>query len=175
MRSRQSDPSAHQVFEILVYEHADMLTAFLRSIVAKPEIVDDLFQETMIVAWRRLNDYDRSQPMGPWLRGIAKRLVLQHQRQAAHDLLNCDPAVLEALENRMFIFEQIPADSFRDKLRGLRKCLDKLPELARDVITLGYGRGMLLRDIASALNASEEAIKKRMQRARVLLMKCLGV
>ena len=30
----------------------------------------DLFQETMVVAWRRLDDFDHTRPFGPWLRGL---------------------------------------------------------------------------------------------------------
>jgi len=168
-------PSAHEVFEILVRQHADMLTAFLRSLVRRTEVMDDLFQETMLVAWRRLDDYDRSRPFGPWLRGIAVRLVLAHRRKSGRDLLNCEPAVLEALEARMRGFERGPSDTFRDRLRRLRGCMDKLPERMREVIELGYGRGLMLKEIASSLEASVEAVKKRAQRARLLLMECLQI
>ena len=53
-----------------------MLTVFLRSRVNDEAAVDDLFQETMLVAWKRLDDCDLSRPFGPWLRGIAHRLVM---------------------------------------------------------------------------------------------------
>jgi RNA polymerase sigma-70 factor len=165
--------SGREVFEILVREHADMLTAFLRSLVWRSEQVDDLFQETMLVAWRRLDEYDRSRPFGPWLRGIATKLVLQARRRSGREFLSCDPAVLDALERRVRDFERIPADSFRDRLRHLRDCLGRLPDRLREVVDLGYGRDLLLGQIAQAVDASEEAIKKRMQRARHLLMDCL--
>jgi RNA polymerase sigma-70 factor len=166
-------PTGREVFEILVREHTDMLTAFLRSLVWRGDQVDDLFQETMLVAWRRLDEYDRSRPFGPWLRGIATNLVLQARRRSGRDFLNCDPAVLEALERRVRDFERIPADSFRDRLRHLSDCLGRLPDRLREVIDLGYNRDLLLRQIARAVDASEEAIKKRMQRARQLLVECL--
>ena len=63
-------------FEILVRENTRMLTVFLRSRVKDEAAVDDLFQETMLVAWKRLDDCDLSRPFGPWLRGIAHRLVI---------------------------------------------------------------------------------------------------
>ena len=173
IRHHDPHPTGHEVFEILVREHADMLTAFLRSLVWRSEQVDDLFQETMLVAWRRLDEYDRSRPFGPWLRGIAMNLVLQARRRSGRDFLNCDPAVLEALERQVRDFQRIPADSFRDRLEHLRDCLGRLPERLREVVDLGYGRDLLLRQSAQAVSASEEAIKKRMQRARQLLMDCL--
>ena len=46
---------AETVFEILVRENAGMLTTYLRAVVWDPAVVDDLFQDTMLVAWRRLS------------------------------------------------------------------------------------------------------------------------
>lgn len=151
-----------------------MLVAFLRSLVLRNEVVDDLFQETMLVAWRRLADYDRSLPFGPWLRGIAARLVMAHRRKTAGGLLNCEPEVLEALEGRYRAFESQPADSFAERLQTLASCMDRLPPLLREAVDLVYARGLSLRSMAASLKASEEAVKKRIQRARQLLADCVG-
>ena len=72
---------AKKLFETLVREHAGMLTVYLRSALGDVSDVDDLFQETMVVAWRRLDDFDHTRPFGPWLRGIAKKLLQAHQRK----------------------------------------------------------------------------------------------
>jgi RNA polymerase sigma-70 factor (ECF subfamily) len=165
--------TGREVFEILVREHADMLTAYLRSLVRPPHVVDELFQDTMVTAWRRLDDYDRERPFGPWLRGIAARLVLQHRRKSARDVLHCDPGVLEALERRYASVSGLPGDTFRDRAGRLLDCLTRLPAKLRNVIELAYARDCTLRHIARALEASEEAIKKRVQRARQLLAECL--
>ncbi len=167
------DHSGSEVFEILARQHSDMLVAFLRSLVRRPEIVDDLFQETMMVAWRRLADYDRERDFGPWLRGIAIRVVLHHRRRSRKDFLSCEPNVLEGLEGRMRSLEGVPADSFRAQAERLQQCIERLPERQREAINLSYFRGMLLKQIAESVEASEEAIKKRVQHARRLLADCL--
>ena len=77
-----SDQKAKLAFEILARENARMLTVYLRSIVCDDSTVDDLFQEAMVVAWKRLDECDLSKPFGPWLRGIASRLVMAHYRMA---------------------------------------------------------------------------------------------
>jgi RNA polymerase sigma-70 factor (ECF subfamily) len=168
-----SPPTAKDLFEILAREHADMLTAFLRSLVARNQTVEDLFQETMLVAWRRLGEYDRSRPFGPWLRGIAAKLVLAHRRKSAHAFLSCEPEVLEALETRFRDFERRPADTFRERLDRLQGCLDKLPPLLRSAVDLVYARGLSLQNLANAVESSEKAVKKRIQRARGMLAQCL--
>jgi RNA polymerase sigma-70 factor (ECF subfamily) len=168
-----TSPSAQQIFEILAREHADMLTAFLRSAAPRADLVDDLFQETMLVAWRRLPEYDRSLPFGPWLRGIAAKLILESRRKTAKAMIACEPEVLQALEAEFRRFERTPADSFRGRLERLSSCLDKLPPLMRDAIDLVYARGLSLKNLSASLSASEEAVKKRIQRARALLAQCL--
>ncbi|MGQ0627635.1 MAG: sigma-70 family RNA polymerase sigma factor [Phycisphaerales bacterium] len=165
-------PSARRVFEILVQEHADMLTAFLRSLVYSTASVDDLFQETMLVAWRRLEDYDTARPFGPWLRGIASNLVLEHRRKTGRAGLCCEPEVLESLESQFATMNRMEGDTFRERAEKLRSCLSRLPEKLRDVVELAYVRGLLLRQIAEALDAGEEAVKKRIQRAREALIEC---
>lgn len=165
--------AAPDVFEILIREHADMLCAFLRSLVRRPEVVDDLFQQTALVAWRRLGDYDRARPFGPWLRGIAARVAMAHRRKAAHDFVRCEPGVIEALGARLDEVNRLPGDTFAQRAAGIRGCLDQLPAGMRDAVEMAYERGMLLKQIAAALSSSEEAIKKRVQRARVLLADCL--
>lgn len=42
-----------------------MVLAMLRSMVYDKNAVDDLFQETMITAWRTLDRYDEERPFGP--------------------------------------------------------------------------------------------------------------
>jgi len=169
----RDDLSGRQVFEILAHEHADMLVSFLRSLVRAPDVVDDLFQEAMITAWRRLADYDRTRPFGPWLRGIAVRLVLKHRERSARDLLSCDPAVLETLETRFDEVSRQP-EGFRDSIDRLLLCLARLPDKLRSAVELAYRKGLLLRQVARRLDASEEAVKKRVQRARGLLADCLS-
>ena len=71
-------PDAADVFAILVREHGERLMAFLRASVPASS-VDDIFQDTVLVAWRRLPDYDRTRPFGAWMRGIARNLVLDYR------------------------------------------------------------------------------------------------
>ncbi len=97
---------ARELFEILMREQSQSLLAYIRSAVRDPGLVDDIWQETMIVAWRRLDDFDRSRPFGPWLRGIAARTVLAKLRNQRQFMQVEDMQELEYLSSR---FEQVHA------------------------------------------------------------------
>ena len=163
----------HDIFEILVRENAAMLTAFLRSSLHDPSDVDDLFQETMVVAWRRIDDYDRSRPFGPWLRGIARNLVLAHYRKAAAAPRWCTPEVLEGIDRRFDALSTKAGDTFRDRVDSLLDCINKLSERLREVVEMLYARGLSHREIAIATNEQEATVRKRAQRAREALHDCL--
>ncbi len=164
-------PEARKLFEALVREHAEMLTVFLQSVVRNPSDVDDLFQETMVVAWRRLDDFDETRAFGPWLRGIAKNLVLAHNRKRFGQAL--DPAVLERVDLRLGQLAQRSGDTWEEKLQVLRSCVDSLPEPYRKVVELRYFKQEAVRQTAEILQLSSAAVKKRAQRARSLVLDCI--
>jgi RNA polymerase sigma-70 factor (ECF subfamily) len=165
-----------KVFEILVRENADMLWAFLMSVVRDRAAADDLFQETCVTAWRNLERYDSDLPFGPWLRGIAGKLVLAHRRKsarAAAAVAYCDAEALAVLEARFQKLSARTGDTWDDKLDALRRCLERLAEPARQVIDLHYREQLSCEQIAARLGAGLESVKKRLQRARGQLAECI--
>jgi RNA polymerase sigma-70 factor (ECF subfamily) len=165
---------ARAVFEILVRENADMLVTYLRSVLARGAPVDDLFQEVMVVAWRRLKDYDRTRPFGPWLRGIARMIIFEHARRERVVPATMDPEVLSAVDRRFDLIAATRGDTFGEKTDKLTACLEELPELMRGALDLIYGRSLTLQAAAAACSSSYDAMMKRVQRARGMLAECMG-
>lgn len=166
--------NAPAVFEILVREHADMLTAFIRSTVRDASTADDVFQDTLLTAWRRLDDYDKSRPFGPWLRGIASNLILAALRQRNKVVWLTDEQMLTHLDNRCEQLAKTSGDTLDEKLELLRDCAKNLPEPYREVIQVR----MQVDDdsnelLAERLGLNVETLKKRLQRARARLLDCL--
>ena len=62
---------------------------------------------------------------------------------------------------------------FRERLAALDDCLSRLPAMYADVVQAAYRDNLQLADIARATNDNQEAVKKRLQRARALLAHCL--
>lgn len=176
-RMPPTDPTARELFEVLVRDHADALMASIRAGIGRAH-ADDVFQETVLVAWRRLADYDRTRPFGPWLRGIA-RLVALDLMSRQRRMQVADPATFDAIERNVAAFERAriegaePAMSFRERLAALDDCLSRLPAMYADVVQAAYRDNLQLADIARATNDNQEAVKKRLQRARALLAHCL--
>jgi len=160
-------------FEILVRENSEMLELFLRSLVRDEASVDDLFQETMLVAWRRLEDFDRTRRFGPWLRGIAAKLVLAHLRKHIRSPRVNHELVIARAEAQVNHISRHPGDTLSDKLESLRQCIDKLPEHYALPLTKRYIEELPATAVAEKLALSSEALKKRLQRGRTMLLECI--
>ncbi len=164
-------PSAEVIFEVLIREHAPMLRVYLRSLVADPWLADDLFQETAIVAWRRLSDFDRSRPFGPWLRGIARRLALNATgKQPKQALAAIDPEIVETM---CAAVDPRSADSFEALAAALRACVDDLPAPSAELVRGHYWGDLPISRMAGGVVRMTERLKKRLQRARAALLACL--
>jgi len=167
------NPQNRKAFEILVRENSRMLMVYLRSLVRDETAVDDLFQETMIVAWRRLDECDLDRPFGPWLRGIASRLVMTHYRKQKAVPIVLQEAVLNLIDRHFENINLLAGDTWDDKVAALHACIDKLPERQKAAITGKYFDGVSLAGLAKSSDTTLEACKKRLQRGRAMLAECL--
>ncbi len=170
--SDRDPPDARDLFEILVRENSTMLTSYLRCAVRDPTTVDDLFQETFLIAWKNLSRYDRSRPFAPWIRGIATRLILAERRRRTR-FITLDENDLSQLDGFFEDFSASPGDTWSEKLDALRQCLDRLRPPLRRVLDLRYEGDLGCQSIAETVGDSLEAVKKRLQRARSALALCL--
>lgn len=173
-----SDPTARDLFEVLIRENGDGLLASIRANAGR-EHADDIFQDTVLVAWRRLPDYDRTRPFGPWLRGIARMIALEYAGKRAR-MRVAAPEVIESMERDLRAFERFRGEgaeaamSFRERLAALDECLGRLPAMYAQTVQSAYRDSHTLSQVAMTFGESEETIKKRLQRARAMLESCLS-
>ncbi|AWB65603.1 RNA polymerase factor sigma-70 [Saccharobesus litoralis] len=165
---------AKQVFEILMRENSQMLLTYLRATAKAPHLVDEIFQETMVTAWHKLDEFDSSRPFAPWLRGIAKNHLLCHYRKSKREMLLCNDEVLDFLEQHIHALEQTPGDSWDDKIAPLKDCIEQLPDKYRQAVEVRYIQEQKPMLAKLQLAISAEALKKRLQRAKQVLFDCLS-
>ncbi|MCA8977961.1 MAG: sigma-70 family RNA polymerase sigma factor [Planctomycetes bacterium] len=165
---------SRDLFEILAREHIDSVRAFLLASLRDGVAVEDLLQETFLTAWRILDRYDRRLPFGPWVRGIAGKLLLNHRRRLGRARVHyCDEELLTFLEGDCRRLDAAPGDTFDERLDVLRGCLGRLSGAQRESIRLHYEHGLHCKEIAQRLGIGFEAVKKHLQRGRSALHRCL--
>ncbi len=147
-------------------ENSRSLFAFLRASGCDSNFADDIWQETMLVAWRKLDEFDRSRPFGPWLRGIAGKILLSHRRKSHRMLLVSDEADLEYLSQRLDEVHHLAGDTLDEKLDALRDCIAKLPDHDRQCVELRFKSELMPAAIAAQIDVGLETVKKRLVQCR---------
>lgn len=153
----------------------------LLSLLGNEADAEDCAQETVIKVYLNLHLFRGESQFRTWVLSIARNEGLGRLRKLGNrreDSLDAEmdasggdftPAILTN-------WREIPAEALeRKELREiLRKAIDKLPEIYRNVVLLRDIEEMDIRETASVLGITEGAVKVRLHRGRNLLQKALA-
>lgn len=151
VRGMAGDSVAYQSF---LRELATHLRAFLRRrLMALPDELEDLVQESLLAVHNHRHTYDEGQPLSAWVQAIAKyKLIDLLRRRAVHEQLN-DP-----LEDEMEIFSVQDTEAAEAR-RDLNKLLETLPDNQRLPILHTKLEGLSVEEAAVMTGMSASAIK----------------
>lgn len=148
-------------FEGLYRAEARAVLGYALRRVAQPEDAADIVAETMLVAWRRLDDVPPGSEARPWLFGVARR-VLANGRRGSHRRRNLaerlcgdlggllGPDQLGAVESNVVV----------------RAALDRLDPDDREILRLNSWEGLQPHEIAVVLEMPAATVRTRLHRAR---------
>jgi RNA polymerase sigma-70 factor (ECF subfamily) len=143
---------------------------FVRSF-RDPAVADDLLQTTFLHLHRARADYQKERRLRPWVFAIAARVRLDELRRRHRLAEDADEA---AIDNAAAEPSAAPGDEALDLRVKVQRALDRLPQSQRVVVLLHRFEGMTFGEIASALGATESAVKLRAFRAYRQLREFLG-
>jgi RNA polymerase sigma-70 factor (ECF subfamily) len=151
-------------FELLFESCHAQVAAYVRRRVPN-EAVEDVVEETFLVAWRRFERVP-SEPL-PWLYGVARR-VLANERRGGRRA----DALAERLAHEA---ERAPAaDATPGLSADLEAALRALSEREREAVLLIAWEGLTPGQAAVAAGCSAAAFRVRLHRARRQLTLALG-
>lgn len=169
-----SDPTASPEFTQLVAEQHQQLRSFVRSLGVAPDWVDDIAQETFLVAWRERDSFDQQQDYGKWLRGIARNLIRnelrKHERHKRLLHKGLTELLLSAVES-----DPAPESWVTSRISTLRDCVEKLAPKSRQLVAGRYGDGWKAPDLADHFGMTPAAVRKALARIRAQLKKCIDI
>lgn len=159
---------------VLVRRYQALVRSFLLRLTGRPEVADDVAQETFLKLLRYADRYDPQYPMRTWLLTIARRTWLNQMRLADNRVVagefggmagnDPDPGLRIARE---------------DEQQQLRKRLDaalrQLTPQQRTAMVLFHQHEMPINEIAQVMKMPEGTIKSHLHRARAALRRLLKV
>ena len=150
-------------FEILVRRHQAFIVASTMRVVRNRATAEDLAQEAMFRAWRKLDDFRGDAQFRSWVYRIATNLALNHvQRSRESTSENAvEPAPARSAESLAMAAEVNEAwDS----------AIASLPEELRQPYRLREIDGSSYQEIADQLGIPLNTVRTRIHRARSVMM-----
>lgn len=161
-------------FETLVKRHERQLFHYIRRSCQRPELAEELLQETFLRVIRYSDSYKPTAKFTTWVYTIARNLCIdraRRQRGPAEVSLNAAPggdpeapALIERLADPQARASNVDyqRQAFRQRLLD---ALDQLPEEQREVFVLREFSGLKFHEIAQAVGCKVPTVKSRMRYA----------
>lgn len=152
--------------------HGDALYRFIRSMMGRDDRADDLYQVTMIAAFRDLATFGGRSSVRTWLFGIARHrcldaLKLERRHDARFAATDEVPEIADAGPGP----DRVLTDG--ELLAALEQCLGRLPAEVRMVLVLRFQEGFAYDDIARITRLRVETLRARVSRAMPVLRRCI--
>lgn len=139
------------------------LRVFARSLCKQHILADDLVQDTCLKAWARVEQYDRTRDLRPWLFQILRNEFYQYQRKNWR-LVDTE---IEPLMSQMSV--EAVQHHIADAGIAIR-ALDTLSRDQRDAFVLVVAGGFTYEEAGEICNCAAGTVKSRVNRARKRVM-----
>jgi RNA polymerase sigma factor (sigma-70 family) len=150
-------------FEVVYAAHHAPLLGYVLRRTGNGDDAADVFAETFLTAWRRLEEIPPGDEARLWLYGVARRVLANHRRgerrrSALADRLRADLATAPPHAD--------PPRQATGELAEVSRAFRRLPEADQELLALSGWEGLDAGQIAITLGCSRNAARIRLHRAR---------
>lgn len=158
-----------QAFERMYRLYQPRLTRFLTTLLRRPQLIEEVLDDTMMVVWQTADRFRGSSKPSTWIFAIAYRKA--HKARLRWP----DPVEDPESDNRVSE-EPAPDDELHHQRLhdSLMRAMDTLSADHRAVVDLTYFHGLGYREIAEIVDCPVDTVKTRMFHARRRLRQAIG-
>jgi RNA polymerase sigma-70 factor (ECF subfamily) len=150
-----------RAFEALFKSYQPRLTRFLKAILRRAPLVEEVLDDTMLVVWTHPDKYNGKSKVSTWIFAIAYRKALRALKrndEPMEDLAADTRASGEAGPEQMLNLRQVQ--------HALRSAIGQLSHEHQTVVDLTYFHEFGYREIAEIMSCPVDTVKTRMFHAR---------
>lgn len=155
-----------------LYDHYQpMIYRFVFVKVGRREDAEDITHQVFLAAWQNIGSYKhRGHPFSSWLYQIARNQIVDHYRAKKNEVS------LESMDPEYLVVPARAEGELPTKLEmeKVRTAIAALKPDYQDVIILRFIEDLSLKEVASALEKSEGAVKLMQHRAVKELQRILS-
>ena len=163
------DPDQHNQFLRLYVDNEESLRSYVRSLLPTLEDAREVMQNTAAILWKKFEQLDDPQNFRKWAFGVARFEVLSYRRDKARDRHVFSEELLLQLAGEAEKF----SEQTIDEIRALKKCLNKLPENQRALVSEAYSDKIKINEIARREGRTAMSVYKVLHRTRMALADCV--
>jgi RNA polymerase sigma-70 factor, ECF subfamily len=168
--ARTGDRDAYQQIVLAVHRE---VRVFIAVRTGSTELVEEVLQQTLVVAWQQLSRYEQRGTFQAWLKGIARNLLLK-ELAARRRTCAIEGAVLDGLVTEHDLVDlQGEVEEQGLIAQRLAGCLERLGMKARRLVTRRYIEGLSLEHLATEAGMSVNLVAVTLFRIRKTLRSCL--
>lgn len=157
---RVGDGDLH-AFEKLYRMYQPRLARFLINLVQRPQLVEEVLNDTMMVVWQSAGKFRGASKPSTWIFSIAYRKAVKAKARWP------DPVEDDANDTRVSSDPAPDEDLDHQRLHdALVTAMDRLSADHRAVVDLTYFHGLGYREIAEIMSCPVDTVKTRMFHAR---------
>jgi len=156
-------------FERLYRIYQPRLARFLTNLVKRPQLVEEVLDDTMMVVWNTAGSFRGTSKLSTWVFAIAYRKALKARMRWP------DPLEDQQFDNRVSNDAAPDAELEQSRIRSaLVDAMEGLSAEQRAVVDLTYFHDLGYREIAEILGCPVDTVKTRMFHARRRLRHALS-
>lgn len=158
-----------RAFERLYRDYHPRLTRFLINLIHRPNLVEEVLNDTMLVVWSRPDRYNGASKLSTWIFAIAYRKALKALQRQDEPLEDKHPEIRASADPG-------PEEKVggRQVQEVLLKAMRQLSPDHRAVVDLTYFHEIGYREIAEIMECPVDTVKTRMFHARRHLKRMLA-
>lgn len=154
-------------FAQIVHEYSPRLVGLATRIVGSREAAEDVVQDALVKAFRKLKSWRGDGSMSTWLYTIVYREAISAVRRRREFSRELPDIVFENDETGDWQITEA-------NIERMQRALEQLPPTDRTLVTLFYMDDKSVRDCALICALSETNVKVRLHRARARLRELMG-
>jgi RNA polymerase sigma-70 factor, ECF subfamily len=146
---------------------------YLSAHASSADMVDEVLQAVFVACYEKIHVYEPRGTFLPWLKGIAKNLLLKELHQRSKYVVAENDALESLIVEEGMASLRVEEERREDSMRRLEDCLSKLTPRSRELIAEKYTRRAPIEQMAQSFQKSESWIAVTLFRIREALRTCI--
>ncbi len=156
-------------FMSLLLQHRHRLYAFIAKLLVNPADVEDVFQTTSIILWKKMDEFDSSRKFFQWACGIAFNEVRNFRTSQTRSKLRFSDKLVDLIAE-----EAAEESGLADpRLTAMRGCLSNMSARQQEILRRCYMGKQTISEVADSLGRERTALYKQLARLKRKLLECV--